>query len=114
MKKLFAVILLTALLASTVSLGVAAQPSEAMLCYAQDSAASPPGDAALVADVVIDSDSVGHRRIQRWEHVIDDVIHVHNDYVRVHVDVNTNEIILYEKRWRDIDIDLTAPRHQAI
>lgn len=102
MKKLFAVILLTVLLASTVSLGLAARPSEASLSYTQDVGVSPPTDAALIADVVMDSDVVGHRRIQRWERVIDDVIHVHNDYVRIHVDVNTNEIILYEKQWRDI------------
>jgi hypothetical protein len=108
MKKLLVLILLGVLLAGTVSLGLAAYPSEAILCCARDGVASPPPDAVLITDVVIDSDIVGHRRIQRWEHVIDDVIQVHNDYVRVHVDVNTNEIILYEKHWRDIDIDLAA------
>jgi hypothetical protein len=108
MKKLFAVVLLTALLASVVDLGLGAQPLQATLSHTQDSLAPLPSDAVLLSDVTIDSDMVGHRHIQRWERVIGGVIHVYNDYVRVHEDATTNEVILYEKRWRDIDIDLTA------
>ena len=108
MKKLFSLILLTVLLASTVSLGLAAEPSEASGSYTEDTGVSPPVDAALIVDVVMNSGIAGARHIQRWEHIIDDLIHVHNDFVRIHVDVGTNEVILYEKRWRDIDIDLAS------
>lgn len=104
MKKLFAVILLTALLASTVSLGLEAAQSDKPLRHS-GVGVSPPVDAVLTVDVVMNSDIVGHRRIQRWEHIINDLIHVHNDYVRIHVDVSTNEIILHEKQWRDIQLD---------
>ncbi|MCJ7575411.1 MAG: hypothetical protein MUO80_01840 [Dehalococcoidia bacterium] len=108
MKKLFMAIMLTALLASVVDLGLGARSLQATLSDAQDSLASLPNDAVLLSDVTIDSDIVGHRHIQRWERVIDGVIHVYNDYVRVHEDATTNEVILYEKRWRDVDVDLTA------
>jgi len=107
MKKLFAVILLTALLASTVSLGLEAAESDKPLRHSGVGVSLPEG-AVLTVDVVMNSGIVGARHIQRWEHIIDDLIHVHNDFVRIHVDVGTNEVILYEKRWRDIDIDLTS------
>ena len=105
MKKLFSVILLTLLLAGTVSLGLAAEPSEASESYTEDTGVSPPTDAVLIADEVMNNDILGHRRIQRWQRVIDDVVHVQNDYVRAHVDLDTNEIILYEKQWRDIEFE---------
>src|SRR4030042_4979401 len=108
MKKLLAGVVLTALRASVVDLGLGAQPLQATLSHTQDSLAPLPSDAVLLSDVTIDSDMVGHRHIQRWERVIGGVIHVYNDYVRGHEDATTNEVILYEKRWRDIDIDLTA------
>lgn len=105
MKKLLLVILLTVLLASTLSTGLAAEPSEASGPYSKDTRVSAPTDAVLTVDEVMNSEVLGRRHIQRWERVIDDVVHVQNDYVRIHVDLDTNEIILYEKQWRDIKFE---------
>ena len=51
-------------------------------------------DTALVVDKII-----GDRYVKYWEHVIDDVS-VKNDSILLHLDVETGDILKYEKSWR--------------
>ena len=98
MKKLFSLILLMVLLAITVSPVLAAGPPEASQLRPGGPIVPPARDVALSVDEVINVDVLGHRHIQKWQRVIDDVIEVKNDYIRKDVDLDTNEVILYEKR----------------
>lgn len=62
-----------------------------------------PEDAVLIAD-----DTIGDTHAKYWLHVINDVFYIKNDYILMHLDVETNEIIKFEKKWRDVSINLTA------
>lgn len=46
---------------------------------------------------------IGCRYVQYWEHVVDG-IQIKNDYILLHKDPNTDEIIEYIKEWRDISV----------
>ncbi|MBE0431627.1 MAG: carboxypeptidase regulatory-like domain-containing protein [Dehalococcoidia bacterium] len=103
--KLLSVILLTVPLASTAALAVAAESPEAGGARTEDVGVAPPMDVVLTCDRIVDNDVLGHRHIQYGERTIDDVIHVKNDYIVIHVDLETNETILYERRWRDFEFE---------
>jgi len=60
-----------------------------------------PGDAVLAVD-----QPIGSIDVKYWERVVDGVFHVINDYVLLHLDPDTDEIIKCEQQWRDIDVDL--------
>jgi hypothetical protein len=62
-----------------------------------------PEDAVLVAD-----ETIGGTRAKYWVHVIDDVFYIKNDYISMQLDLETNEIVKFEKKWRDVSTNLTA------
>jgi hypothetical protein len=105
MKKLFPLIMLMILLAMTVSPTVAAEPPEASELQLSSPEVTPAKDVVLSVDETVDIDVLGHRHIQKWQRVINDVIEVKNDYIRKDVDLDTNKIILYDKKWRDIELE---------
>ena len=105
MKKLFPLILLMVLLAVTVSPVLAAEPPEASQLQPGGSRIPPARDVVLSVDETINVDILGHRHIQKWQRVIDGIIEVKNDYIRKDVDLDTNETILYDKQWRDIEFE---------
>lgn len=105
MKKLFPLILLMVLLAITVSPVLAAGPPEASQLQPADPRILPTRDAVLSVDETINVDILGHRHIQKWQRVIDGIIEVKNDYIRKDVDLDTNKVILYDKQWRDIELE---------
>ncbi len=105
MKKLFPLILLMVLLAITVSPVLAAGSPEASQSQPGSPKVPPAKDAMLSVDEVINVDGLGHRHIQKWQRVIDGIIHVKNDYIRKDVDLDTNKTILYDKQWRDIEFE---------
>jgi len=47
--------------------------------------------------------AIGDRYVEYWEHVTDGGICVKNDYVLIHRDIDSNEIINYEKNWREVE-----------
>jgi len=49
---------------------------------------------------------IGARYVQYWEHVIDEY-QIKNDYILVHSDIETGEILKYEKRWTEIECPLS-------
>ena len=57
-------------------------------------------DKLLVVDKII-----GERYVKYWEHVIDDVF-VKNDSILLHLDVETGDILKYEKSWTDVKLDI--------
>jgi hypothetical protein len=105
MKKLFPLILLMVLLTITVNPVLAAGPPEANQLQPGDLKIPPAKDAVLSVDETINVDILGHRHIQKWQRVIDGIIEVKNDYIRKDVDLDTNKTILYDKQWRDIELE---------
>jgi len=105
MRKTFPLILLIVLLTITVNPVLAAGPPEASQLQPGDPRIPPAKDAVLSVDETINVDILGHRHIQKWQRVIDGVIEVRNDYIRIDVDLDTNETILYDKQWRDIEFE---------
>jgi hypothetical protein len=49
---------------------------------------------------------IGARYVQYWEHVIDEH-QIKNDYILVHSDIETGEILKYERRWTEIECPLS-------
>ena len=98
-KKLFALILLTILFTSLVTLGFYTGPVEAGGTDGGTNSVALPMNAVLTVEVTI-----GDKHVEYFEHIIDDVIWVKNDYVLIHVDPDTNETIRYNKSWRDIEL----------
>jgi len=105
MKKLFPLILLMVLLTITVNPVLAAGPPEASQLQPGDPKILLTRDAVLSVDETINIDILGHRHIQKWQRVIDGIIEVKNDYIRKDVDLDTNKVILYDKQWRDIELE---------
>lgn len=105
MKKLFPLILSIVLLAITVSPVLAAGPPEASQLRPGGPIVPSAKDVVLSVDETINVDALGHRHIQKWQRVIDDVIEVKNDYIRKDVDLDTNKTVLYDKQWRDIEFE---------
>lgn len=56
-------------------------------------------DKSLVVDEVI-----GERYVKYWEHKIDGV-QIKNDYILLHRDIHTNNIVTYIREWREINIE---------
>ncbi len=52
--------------------------------------------------LVVD-DVIGNRRVMYWEHVIND-IKIKNDYVLLHINSTTGEVLDYQKQWREVNI----------
>jgi len=57
-------------------------------------------DKILVVDKII-----GDIYVKYWEHVIDDV-YIKNDFILLHLDPKTNDILEFEKIWTDIELNL--------
>ena len=98
-KKLSALILLTILFASLVTLGFYTGPLEASGTDGEAKSVALPMNAVLTVE-----DTIGDKHVEYFEHIIDDVIWVKNDYVLIHVDPDTNETVRYNKSWRDIEL----------
>lgn len=47
---------------------------------------------------------IGSRKVQYWEHEING-IQIKNDYILIHIDPNTTQIIDYIKNWREISLN---------
>jgi len=58
------------------------------------------GDKILKIDQLI-----GYKNVQYWEHEVDG-IQIKNDYILLHIDPYTNEIIDYIKKWRELNLDV--------
>jgi len=58
-----------------------------------------PLDAVLATAPVISG-----MRAEYWEHIYNGAIHIKNDYILIHRDVDTNKIVKYIKEWRDIEL----------
>jgi len=58
--------------------------------------------------VLVVNETIGNVSVEYWERVIDGVFHVKNDYVLMDVAPETNEIVNYTKKWRDISANLTS------
>jgi len=56
-------------------------------------------EAVLVVDEV-----VGNVHVKYWEHVINDIIHLKSDYILLHTSVGSDEVVEYQKNWRDIEL----------
>ena len=52
--------------------------------------------------VLIKDDIIGDVHVQYWEHVIDDLL-VINDSILLHLDIETGNVIKYEKSWTDVE-----------
>jgi hypothetical protein len=105
MKKVFPLIVLMVLLVITVNPVLAAGSPQASQLQPGSPTSSPARDVELIVDEVINVDVLGHRHIQKWQRVIDGIIEVKNDYIRKDVDLDTNKTILYDKQWRDIELE---------
>ena len=58
-------------------------------------------DKVLVVDEII-----GDKQVKYWEHAIDYVF-VKNDFILLHIDTETGVITNYERRWTDVELDLS-------
>ncbi|HID24916.1 MAG TPA: hypothetical protein EYP23_00395 [Thermoplasmata archaeon] len=54
----------------------------------------------LVVDEII-----GERQVKYWEHVINDIC-IKNDFILLHQDIESGEILQYERCWTDIQLPL--------
>jgi len=60
-------------------------------------------DSVPVEAVISAEATIGDRHVEYWTRVTDGDIHVKNDFVLIHRDVESSEIIKYEKNWRDVE-----------
>ena len=49
---------------------------------------------------------IGNRQVTYWEHKINDY-NIKGDYILIHKDIKTDDIIKYEKQWTTIHNDLS-------
>lgn len=53
--------------------------------------------------VLMVDDIIGDRQVKYWEHIIDDV-YVKGDYILLHIDIETDEIVEYIRDWTDVKL----------
>jgi hypothetical protein len=104
MKKILSVILLSLLLISILTSGFNTGTLEAS-GYSARHAGRPGGEVFLPLYAVAEvNDIIGGKRVEYWEHIYGGTIQIKNDYILIHRDVDTNEIVKYSKNWRDIEL----------
>lgn len=59
-----------------------------------------------VNKILIKNEIIGDRQVKYWEHYIDDIL-VKNNSMLLHKDIDSDEIILFEKNWNNIEFDLS-------
>ncbi|KAA0001749.1 MAG: hypothetical protein FE048_04960, partial [Thermoplasmata archaeon] len=60
------------------------------------------GDKILIVDKLI-----GDRHVKYWEHVVDG-IYVKGDYILLHIDIESNDIVEYQRNWTDITLSFES------
>jgi parallel beta-helix repeat protein len=100
LKKTFSVLMLTLLLTGMWALAFNIHPAKTgETIYAGDDESSISMEAVLEVDRTI-----GNRYVKYWEHVINGVIFVKNDFILMHTDVESGEILRYQKKWREVKL----------
>ena len=66
-----------------------------------------------VNKVLIKDEIIGNRHVKYWEHYMNDIF-VKNNSILLHTDLISNDIILFEKIWTDVEFDLSMKEHGNI
>jgi nitrous oxidase accessory protein len=94
--------MLTVLLISMLTLAFGIQPVKATETnYNTAFENTFPVDALLTVDKII-----GTTHVKYWQHVINNSIYVKNDFILMHIDVESGEIVRSQKKWREIQLNV--------
>lgn len=100
MKKIVSLILLFLLMIGIITLG-----SGSGVLQASGYSTHRAGEVLLPLDSEVKvEETIGGRHVEYLEHIYNGTIHIKNDYILIHRDFDTGEIIKYNKNWRDIEL----------